>query len=145
MPNFIIRSCAKLAYDDAQCVIEGKPLPETANVHEHPRKGVEQSILNLYSLSKHMRKRRFESGALSMNSVRLSFKLNEQGEPEDVWVYELKESNRLIEEFMLRANMSVAEKICSQFPNEALLRRHAPPIERRLVRDLSNIVHGSMF
>ncbi|CDS12828.1 hypothetical protein LRAMOSA05012 [Lichtheimia ramosa] len=128
----IIKSCAKLSYDDAQSVIEGKQLPETANVHEHPRNGVEQDILNLYSLSQHMRKRRFENGALSMNSVRLSFKLNEQGEPEDVWVYELKDANRLIEEFMLRANMSVAEKICGQFPNEALLRRHAPPIERRL-------------
>ncbi|KAI7875184.1 RNB-domain-containing protein [Lichtheimia hyalospora FSU 10163] len=128
----IIKSCAKLSYDDAQNVIEGKQLPETATVHEHPRNGVQQDILNLYKLSQQMRKRRFESGALSMNSVRLSFKLNDQGEPEDVWVYELKESNRLIEEFMLRANMSVAEKICSQFPNEALLRRHAPPIERRL-------------
>lgn len=135
--TLVIRSCAKLSYDDAQSVIEGKQLPETANVHEHPRNGVEQDILNLYSLSQHMRKRRFENGALSMNSVRLSFKLNEQGEPEDVWVYELKDANRLIEEFMLRANMSVAEKICGQFPNEALLRRHAPPIERRLVCDLS--------
>lgn len=80
-----------------------------------------------------MRKRRFENGALSISSIRLSFKLNEAGEPEDVFIYELKEANRLIEEFMLLANMSVAEKISKHYPNEALLRRHEPPIPKRLV------------
>lgn len=79
-----------------------------------------------------MRKRRFESGALSISSIRLSVKLDDSGEPESVYIYELKEANRLIEEFMLRANMSVAEKISRHYPDEALLRRHAPPIERRL-------------
>ena len=97
------------------------------------RNSVEEDITHLYKLSKHMRKRRFENGALSINSIRLCFKLNEAGEPEDVWIYELKEANRLIEEFMLCANMSVAQKICNRFPDEALLRRHEPPIERRLV------------
>lgn len=96
-------------------------------------KDVEQDIMHLYKLSQHMRKRRFEQGALSINSIRLSFQLDEAGEPTKVWIYELKEANRLIEEFMLRANMSVAEKISKHFPDSALLRRHAPPLERRLV------------
>lgn len=94
---------------------------------------VEQDILDLHKLSLCMRKRRYENGALSMNSIKLSFKLDDNGDVEKVWVYQLKESNRLIEEFMLRANMSVAEKICEHYPGEAMLRRHEPPIERRLV------------
>lgn len=80
-----------------------------------------------------MRKRRFDSGALSINSIRLSFQLNDLGEPCGVSVYEQKDSNRLIEEFMLCANMSVAQKICSHFPNEALLRHHSPPHDKTLV------------
>ncbi|ORZ21103.1 hypothetical protein BCR42DRAFT_321271 [Absidia repens] len=128
----IIKSCAKLAYDDAQSVIDKNDLPTTAKVVDHSVASVEQDILDLHKLSLCMRKRRYENGALSMNSIKLSFKLDDDGEPEKVWVYQLKEANRLIEEFMLRANMSVAEKICEHYPGEAMLRRHEPPIERRL-------------
>ena len=42
-------------------------------------------------------------------------------------VKENKDSNKLIEEFMLLANTTVAKKIQSSFPQTALLRRHAPP------------------
>jgi protein SSD1 len=80
-----------------------------------------------------MRERRFANGALSINSIRLSFKLNDLGEPCGISIYEQKDANRLIEEFMLCANMSVAQKISSHFPSEALLRQHAPPHERTLV------------
>lgn len=47
-------------------------------------------------------------------------------------VYELKESNRLIEEFMLLANMRVAEKIYGAFPALAVLRSHPPPPTHKL-------------
>jgi protein SSD1 len=80
-----------------------------------------------------MRERRFSNGALSINSIRLSFKLNDLGEPCGVSIYEQKDANRLIEEFMLCANMSVAQKISSHYPNEALLRQHSPPHEKSLV------------
>ncbi|KAI9272989.1 hypothetical protein BDA99DRAFT_432796, partial [Phascolomyces articulosus] len=132
----IIKSCAKLAYDDAQNVIDGNGLPKTTITMGQTRGSIEEDITHLYKLSQHMRKRRFENGALSINSIRLCFKLNQTGEPEHVWIYELKEANRLIEEFMLCANMSVAQKICHHFPDEALLRRHEPPIERRLTEFL---------
>ncbi|KAG0166576.1 hypothetical protein DFQ30_007009 [Apophysomyces sp. BC1015] len=135
----VIKSCAKLAYGDAQSVIEGHGLPDTVQLFDHSVKLVEESIQNLFTISQNMRKRRFENGALSISSIRLSFKLNEAGEPEDVFIYELKEANRLIEEFMLLANMSVAEKICKHFPKEALLRRHEPPIARRLEEFLNHM------
>ncbi|GAA5973225.1 hypothetical protein JCM11641_006332 [Rhodosporidiobolus odoratus] len=47
--------------------------------------------------------------------------------PVDVETKELFETNSLVEEFMLLANISVAERIQKQFPQTAVLRRHAPP------------------
>ncbi|CEP13420.1 hypothetical protein [Parasitella parasitica] len=117
---------------DAQSVIEGQGLPKTASVTSFSVSEVEQDIQYLFSMSKQMRERRFTSGALSINSIRLSFKLNDLGEPCGVSIYEQKDANRLIEEFMLRANMSVAEKIAKHYPGEALLRQHSPPHERTL-------------
>ncbi|KAI8140999.1 hypothetical protein BJV82DRAFT_620412 [Fennellomyces sp. T-0311] len=128
----IIRSCAKLAYDDAQSVIDGKGLPKTQVIMYQRRSSIEEDIMTLFKLSQHMRKRRFDNGALTVGSIRLSFQLGADGEPNDVWVYELKEANRLIEEFMLCANISVAQKISSTYPDEALLRRHEQPNERKL-------------
>ncbi|KAI7862360.1 hypothetical protein BDF14DRAFT_1736410 [Spinellus fusiger] len=128
----IINSCAKLTYEDAQSVIEGRGLPSTARLFSQSVKDVETDILYLYQLSQHMRARRFNNGALSMNSVRLSFKLDKDGNPDSVFAYESKESNRMIEEFMLCANMSVARKLYECYPDQSVLRRHAPPIERRL-------------
>ncbi|KAI9486448.1 MAG: hypothetical protein EXX96DRAFT_473668 [Benjaminiella poitrasii] len=128
----VIKSCAKLAYDDAQQVIEGNGLPESASIKFFSVPEVEQDIVYLFNISKHMRERRFANGALSMNSIRLSFKLNELGEPCGVSIYEQKDANRLIEEFMLCANMSVAQKIIKHYPNEALLRQHSPPHEKTL-------------
>lgn len=129
----VIKSCAKLAYEDAQSVIDGQGLPATIAIKQYLPVQIEQDIEFLYKLSKQMRGRRFANGALSINSIRLSFKLNDLGEPCEVSIYEQKEANRLIEEFMLCANMSVAKKICQHYPDEALLRQHASPHERSLV------------
>ena len=43
-----------------------------------------------------------------------------------------REANKLVEEFMLLANMSVAALIADAFPERALLRRHPPPNQRKL-------------
>ncbi|CAO3653451.1 unnamed protein product [Mucor hiemalis] len=128
----VIKSCVKLAYEDAQSVIEGKGLPENVSIQQYSTSDVEEDIKFLFKISKQMRDRRFSNGALSINSIRLSFKLNDLGEPCDIAIYEQKDANRLIEEFMLCANMSVAQKISKHYPNEALLRQHAPPHEKSL-------------
>lgn len=51
-----------------------------------------------------------------------------------------REANKLVEEFMLLANMSVASLIADAFPERALLRRHPPPNQRKLeeVSNMSN-------
>ncbi|KAJ2804174.1 hypothetical protein H4R20_002610 [Coemansia guatemalensis] len=139
----VINSACKLSYDDAQAVIDGKQLscaaPCFEYVHGRPvpaspgrRHEIESSIHTFYWLSKAMRRRRFDEGALSLSSVKLSFELDDAGAPVDCWPYPIKDSNRLIEEFMLLANMSVAARIEASFPDASLLRRHSPPLQRRL-------------
>lgn len=108
-------------------------MPENVSIQQYSTSDVEEDIKFLFKISKQMRDRRFSNGALSINSIRLSFKLNDLGEPCDIAIYEQKDANRLIEEFMLCANMSVAQKISKHYPNEALLRQHAPPHEKSLV------------
>ena len=133
---FFSRTCAKLAYQDAQVVIEGGELPSDVILFDgHDGAGIAYDIQLLQRLSVHMRKRRYENGSLSLNSVKLQFELDQFGAPVEVTAFEAKEANRLIEEFMLQANISVASKILSTFPEEALLRRHQDPTERRLVKE----------
>ncbi|CAG8445580.1 7843_t:CDS:10 [Ambispora leptoticha] len=126
----IIRPCTKLSYDHAQEVIEGKPLnPNVKIYNDFPAKEIEADIK---ALARRLRENRFRRGALFLNSTKLGFELDENNEPIECHVIEKKDANLLIEEFMLLANMSVAQKISSAFPEQALLRRHAAPIERRL-------------
>ncbi|KAG0204665.1 hypothetical protein BGX28_003453 [Mortierella sp. GBA30] len=135
----VIRSCAQLSYDDAQRVITTGSLDPKVEVHGQPRNLVEENIKVFFKLSQVLRQRRFENGALSINSIKLWFETDEIYNPLDVSVYELKESNRLIEEFMLLANMSVAKQICEFFPEQALLRRHEEPLEKRMVEFISHM------
>ncbi|KAF9976838.1 hypothetical protein BGZ73_007637 [Actinomortierella ambigua] len=135
----IIRSCAQLSYDDAQRVITSGNLDLKVEVFGQPRDLVEDNIKVFFKLSQILRQRRFDNGALSINSIRLAFETDELQNPLDVSVYELKESNRLIEEFMLLANMSVARQICQFFPEQALLRRHEEPLEKRMAEFISNM------
>ncbi|KAF9916129.1 hypothetical protein BX616_004542 [Lobosporangium transversale] len=128
----VIRSCAQLSYDDAQRVITTGALDSKVEVYNHPREVVEENIKTFFKLSMILRQKRFDNGALSINSIKLAFETDGQDSPLDVTVLELKESNRLIEEFMLLANMSVAKQIFDFFPEQALLRRHEGPLERRM-------------
>ncbi|RSH85671.1 hypothetical protein EHS25_003812 [Saitozyma podzolica] len=118
-------SCGKLSYADAQGVIGGNTLAQ-AKV-EGLASEVEKDIRAL-----HIRTRRIESGAMtSDNKIRVVFSLDE-GKPVDVNAYVRTEANTLVEEFMLLANTSVAQVIANGLPEQSLLRRHEPPIERRL-------------
>nr|CAG8543290.1 12896_t:CDS:10 [Entrophospora candida] len=127
------RSCAKLSYDDVQEIIDGKPLNPNVNIHNgYSASEIEADIRAFHELSQKMRELRHKRGALSLNSVKLTFDIDENENPIECHVYKYKEANCIVKEFMLLANISVAQKISSSFPEQALLRRHAAPIERRL-------------
>lgn len=91
---------------------------------------VTKGIRILNKFAKIIRKKRMERGALTLSSPEVRFQLeNESQDPVDVEMKELKETNALVEEFMLLANISVAEKIYSKFSQSSMLRRHpAPPL-----------------
>ncbi|KAF9439277.1 hypothetical protein BGZ76_006006 [Entomortierella beljakovae] len=135
----VIKSCAQLSYDDAQNVIVNGSLDPSVEVVGQPRSLVEENIKIFFKLSQILRAKRFENGALSINSIRLSFNTDEIFNPTGVFVYDIKDSNKLIEEFMLLANMSVAKKISEHFPEQALLRRHEEPLEKRMLDFISHM------
>lgn len=127
----IIRSAAKLSYHDVQNVIDGKVLGGPI-ISEHNPSDIEQDIRKLEDLGKQLRAQRLENGTLTLETLRLSFKLDDNGMPVDCGQYERTAADLLIEEFMLLSNTTVAQQIAAHLPEQALLRRHDNPIERRL-------------
>jgi len=80
-------------------------------------------------------------GAISFDKVEVKFKLDENNEPEGVYFKESKDANKLIEEFMLLANRSVAEFIGKQNPPKTFVYRvHAEPDDEKIAA-LERIIH----
>ncbi len=95
----VIRSNRRFAYEEAQAVIE---------TGEGDYK---EEILALNDLAQKLRKRRFEHGSINFDRHEVKFEIDEQGRPLSVYFKVSKEANKLIEEFMLLANRTVAEFI----------------------------------
>uniref|UniRef100_A0A669CY94 DIS3-like exonuclease 2 n=1 Tax=Oreochromis niloticus TaxID=8128 RepID=A0A669CY94_ORENI len=129
----IIRSCVKLSYDHAQSMIEApekmfsaEELPPVDPMH--PIDEVHQAVLNLHAIAKNLRAQRFLGGALRLDQLKLSFTLDKETMmPQGCYIYQYRDSNKLVEEFMLLANIATANHIYRKFPELALLRRHPPP------------------
>ncbi|GFU03397.1 exosome complex exonuclease RRP44 [Nephila pilipes] len=114
----IIKSKAALTYAEAQLRIDDKSLNDDITI----------SLRLLNNLAKLLKKQRIENGALSLASTEVRFAMDtETHDPIDVEKKELKETNSMVEEFMLLANISVAKRIHEEFPECALLRRHPAP------------------
>ncbi|XP_072330384.1 DIS3-like exonuclease 2 isoform X2 [Scyliorhinus torazame] len=134
----IIRSCVKLSYNHAQSIIEDPEkifspdeLPSVSP--DHSIREIKTAVINLDNIAKHLRRQRFDGGALRLDQSKIAFTLDsESGMPQGCYIYEYKDSNKLIEEFMLLANMAVAHRIHRSFPEQALLRRHPPPQTKML-------------
>ena len=95
----VTRSIRRFTYEEAQEVIE-------SGKGDH-----QEEILTLNRLAKVLRKNRMDAGAISFDKHEVKFHLNADNEPTGVYYKEMKDSNHLIEEFMLLANRSVAEYI----------------------------------
>ena len=95
----VIKSDRRFTYEEAQAIIE-------AGEGEY-----KDEILKLNELAQILRKNRMASGAVDFDRVEVRFEINEKGKPLSVYFKESKEANKLIEEFMLLANRTVAERI----------------------------------
>jgi len=114
----IIHSKAALSYGEAQAWLEDP----------NARGELPEAVHLLNKIAQILRKRRIEAGALSLASQEVRFKLdNDSHDPTDVEMYQQKEANALVEEFMLLANITVAKRTVERFPRCSMLRRHPSP------------------
>lgn len=140
----VIRSCVKLSYDHAQSMIEAPEKMFSAEElppvdREHPIDEIHQAVLNLHTIAKNLRAQRFSGGALRLDQLKLSFTLDKETMmPQGCFIYHYRDSNKLVEEFMLLANIATAHHIYRKFPELALLRRHPPP-KAKMVDELKEL------
>ena len=137
----VIRSSRRFTYEEAQEIID----TGTGNHAE--------AILTLHTLAQKLRARRFERGSIAFDRPEVRFELDEAGKPIEVHIKESKPAHQLIEEFMLLANRTVAERIADasrqditpalhlkkRTPPTFVYRIHEAPDEEKL-RSLSEFV-----
>ncbi|KIY74063.1 RNB-domain-containing protein [Cylindrobasidium torrendii FP15055 ss-10] len=128
----VIKSATKLSNAEAQNVIEGKVLAGVPVIPEHGASDIEHDIKILDELAKKLRAGRFENGVLQLEAPRLEFKVDENGLPTDCWQHQRSDASELVREYMLLANVAVAQQIAVALPEQALLLRHDNPIDRRM-------------
>ena len=120
----VIHSQHRFNYDEVQEIIEtGKG--ETA-----------LEILTLDRLAKKLRDERFKKGSINFETQEVRFRLDKQGNPLEIYLREMKDSNKLIEDFMLLANRKVAEYIgkvkTTSKPKPFVYRVHDSPVPEKL-------------
>ncbi|ETL26443.1 hypothetical protein L916_19889, partial [Phytophthora nicotianae] len=142
----LIRSVASLSYQQAQEFLDD---PDAGGVYgqdtkpKKKKKGesdeeferrqlLGSGIKTLNTIARRLRAKRIEAGALTLASPEVRFVLDtETQNPLDVQMYTLRDTNALVEEFMLLANITVAKKIVRHFPTFSMLRRHPAPSKRQ--------------
>ena len=101
----VIKSDRRFTYEEAQQIIEA-------------REGeFKDELLALDAIAKELRKERFAHGSINFDRVEVKFEIDEKGKPISIYFKESKDANKLVEEFMLLANRTVAEKIGKVAPN----------------------------
>ena len=144
-------SDARFAYEEAQFIIEKETINEgkTVNIPSgisitgkpyEVKNKIAKAILKLDELAKILRKKRMKNGAISFDKVEVKFHLDKDNNPEGVYFKESKDANKLIEEFMLLANRSVAEFIGKQSTKKTFIYRvHDEPDDEKIAA-LQNII-----
>jgi ribonuclease R len=121
----VTHSNHRFTYEDVQSIIESK-----AGLYSN-------EILLLNEMAQRYRKDRFRKGAINFSSQEVRFRLDEQGRPLGIVVKESKASHQLIEEFMLLANRTVAERVSGVNIDKKALpfpyRVHDRPDEEKLL------------
>ena len=95
----VIYSDRRFTYEEAQEIIETK------------EGEYKEEMLMLDTIAKALRETRFAAGAINFDRYEVKFEIDEKGKPVSVYFKESKDANKLVEEFMLLANRTVAEKI----------------------------------
>ena len=142
----VINSNHRFTYEEAQAIIELDKLPKedvdgrTKILLEDtglrllgwdPARKLADAVLALNKIAKKMRKVRLTKGSISFDKQEVKFKLDENSKPTGIIFKVTKDSNKLIEEYMLLANRHVAQFINTKgLPN--VNRAHDKPNEEKL-------------
>ena len=120
----VIHSNRRFTYEEAQEIIETE------------KGDYSTEMLTLNRLAKLLRDQRFKKGSIAFDRFELKFNIDESGKPLSVYFKEAKDSNKLIEEFMLLANKQVAEfigkKSGNKTPKTFVYRIHDKPDPEKL-------------
>ncbi len=120
----VIHSNRRFTYEEAQEIIETE------------KGDFSSEMLTLDRLAKLLRNQRFKKGSIAFDRFELKFNIDESGKPLSVYFKEAKDSNKLIEEFMLLANKQVAEfigkKSGNKTPKTFIYRIHDKPDPEKL-------------
>ncbi len=100
----VIRSCERMTYTDVNKILAGDK--ETGQRYE----GIRDTLFLMNELKNILRARRFERGSIDFELEEPKIILNKKGVPTSIKPAERGEGERLIEEFMLAANITVAEQ-----------------------------------
>jgi ribonuclease R len=142
----VINSDCRLTYEEAQIIIESEGKGETdisdfefmknMNIDSSMRYATEvkkmfDAVRLLNKIAQRMRKTRSKKGSISFDKQEVKFKLDENNKPIGIHFKVAKDSNKLIEEFMLLANRHVAQYINKrELPN--VNRAHDKPNDDKL-------------
>ena len=110
----VINSNRRFTYEEAQEIIESQQSivnSQQSLDNTETREQYRAELLKLNELAKILRVKRFAKGAIAFDRVEVRFEIDEKGKPLSVYFKEAKEANKLIEEFMLLANKTVASHI----------------------------------
>ena len=113
----VIKSNRRFAYEEVQQILEdngvvdgtGQPAPPAGP--EGYKGEYAEELVTLDMLAKKLREARFKNGAVKFDREEMRFEIDETGKPVRCYFKKSKDANKLIEEFMLLANRTVAEKI----------------------------------
>ncbi len=151
----ITRSNRRFIYEEVQQVLEahGEASPEDLNnPGDHcepenpnyaPAENFATELITLNRMAKELRHRRFANGAVNFDRCETRFDIDEKGKPLSVYFKVAKDANKLVEEFMLLANRTVAESIGkitrNKTPKTMVYRVHDQPDQNKLM-DLADFV-----
>ena len=118
LAHTVIKSNRRYAYEEVQQILEdngvkdgtGEPAPPATK--KNPYKGENATeLITLDALAKKLRAARFKNGSVKFDREELHFDIDETGKPVRAYFKTSRDANKLIEEFMLLANKTVAESI----------------------------------
>lgn len=120
----IIHSNRRFNYDEVQEIIESG------------KGDYAEEILVFNKLASKLREERFRKGSFNFETQEVRFKLDPKGKPVEIYLREMKDANKLIEDFMLLANRKVAEwvgkKKRNTDPKTFVYRVHDSPVPEKL-------------